>query len=172
MKYLKIFEKFGEEFQLDEISEDEYRSLTPKGGGKIDQSKLETLRLKLTTINFWKKSLQTFIQSTNSKIKKTRRLSMEYECDYGDYWVTIVAIEEEEDVNIILRYFIDKCVQGDDEPYYKLLYEIEKTDFSWPNSKNNSENYYFYYLFEESDFDKICENPQILIDYLDKKATT
>lgn len=153
MKYLKIFEKFGEEFQLDEISEDEYRSLTHKEGGKIDQSKLETLRLNL------------------KKIKKTRRLSMEYECDYGDSWVTIVAIEND-DAYIILRYFIDKCVHGDDEPYYKLLYQIEKTDFSWPNSKNNSEDYYFYYLFEESDFDKICENPQILIDYLDKKATT
>jgi hypothetical protein len=171
MKYLKIFEEFNE-FQLDEISEDEYRNLTPKQGGKIDQSKLKTLKLKLTTINFWKKSLQTFIQSTNSKIKKTRRLSLEYECDYGDSWVTIVAIESENDGDIILRYFIDKCDLGDDEPYYKLLYQIEKTDSSWPNSKNNSENYYFYYLFEESDFDKICENPQILIDYLEKKSTT
>ena len=144
MKYLKIFEEFDEEFQLDEISEDEYRSLTPKEGGKIDQSKLETLKLNLN-------------------LKKTKYNGV----DYGDSWVTIVVIEEEEDVNIILRYFIDKCVHGDDEPYYKISYQIEKTDSLWPNS--NSENYYFYYLFEESDFDKICENPQILIDYLDKK---
>ena len=154
MKHLKIFEKFIEEFQLDEISEDEYRSLTDKEGGEIDQSKLKTLKLNL------------------KKIKKTRSLSLEYECDYGDSWVTIVAIESENDGDIILRYFIDKCDLGDDEPYYKLLYQIEKISGSWPISSNNNENHYFYYLFEESDFDKICENPQILIDYLEKKSTT
>ena len=163
MKHLKIFETFND-FQLDEISEDKYRSLTDKEGGEIDQSKLKTLKLNL------------------KKIKKTRSLSLEYECDYGDSWVTIVAIEStaryyaahcaENDGDIILRYFIDKCDLGDDEPYYKLLYQIEKISGSWPNSRNNNENHYFYYLFEESDFDKICENPQILIDYLEKKSTT
>ena len=152
MKYLKIFEKFIEEFQLDEISEDKYESLTHKEGGEIDESKLKTLELNL------------------KKIKKTRSLSLEYECDYGDSWVTIVAIESENDGEIILRYFIDKCDLGDDEPYYKLLYQIEKISGSWPNSRRNSENH--CYLFEESDFDKICENPQILIDYLEKKSTT
>jgi len=153
MKHLKIFETFND-FQLDEISEDKYRSLTDKEGGEIDQSKLKTLKLNL------------------KKIKKTRSLSLEYECDYGDSWVTIVAIESENDGDIILRYFIDKCDLGDDEPYYKLLYQIEKISGSWPISSNNNENHYFYYLFEESDFDKICENPQILIDYLEKKSTT
>ena len=136
MKYLKIFETFIEEFQLDEISEDKYESLADIG--EIDRSKLDTIELNLP---------------------------MGCLCETGTYdnWIEIVKIvDSQDDEDIIFHYHIKKCANEYDEPYYKLLYQIEKTD-------SFSE---FYYVFEESDFDKICENPQILIDYLEKKSTT
>jgi hypothetical protein len=57
---------------------------------------------------------------------------------------------------------VDKVSQGGDEPFYTLQYYY---DISKGNRYNDRHH---FFRFEESDFNQMCKNPQILIDYLNK----
>ena len=83
---------------------------------------------------------------------------------FGYSYFTIVR-EDEENPTIVKTYYITKYQSKGDEPYYTLLYEIE--NHSPADDEERLKQYFF--TFEESDYDEICNDPQILIDYLDNK---
>ena len=157
MKYLKLFEEFTE-FQLDEISKQEYYSI-------LDNNRL--------------------VYIPESKVLEFKRnLSKEYKLGYGRASVKDTVeffraeYETEIDYHITSKRFsIKKKSLGDDEPCYIMSYHYEEfTSFAAPQSHietlPNQERIFFekksYYRFEESDFNQMCENPQILLDYLEK----
>ena len=157
MKYLKIFEEFNE-FQLDEITKQEYYSI-------LDNNPL--------------------VYIPESKVLEFKsKLSKEYKLGYGRASVkdTVEFFRaeyvKEIDYHITSKTFsIKKKSLVDDEPCYIMSYHYEEfTSFEAPQSHietlPNQERIFFekksYYRFEESDFNQMCENPQILLDYLEK----
>ena len=136
MKYLKIFEEFNSGFQIDEISEEEFKSL------RTDECPIE-----------YRKSFQL-----------NQRMPDGFDSTFGYSYFTIVG-EDKENPTIVKTYYIDKFQNKGDEPYYTLKYEIE--NHSPADDEERLKEYYF--TFEESDYDEICNDPQILIDYLDNK---
>ena len=155
MKYLKLYEEFTE-FQLDEISKEEYYSI-------LDNNPL--------------------VYIPESKVLEFKsKLSKEYKLGYGRASVKDTVeffraeYETEVDYHITSKRFsIKKKSLGVDEPCYIMFYHYEEfTSFAAPQSHIETlpERISFqkksYYRFEESDFNQMCENPQILLDYLDK----
>ena len=156
MKYLKLFEEFIE-FQMDEISKQEYYSILYNRLVYIPESKV---------------------------LEFKRNLSKEYKLGYGRAsvkdTVEFFRIEYETEIDYHItskRFSIKKKSLGADEPCYIMSYHYEEfTSFAAPQSHietlPNQERIFFekksYYTFEESDFNQMCENPQILLDYLDK----
>ena len=157
MKYLKLYEEFTE-FQLDEISKEEYYSI-------LDNNPL--------------------VYIPESKVLEFKsKLSKEYKLGYGRASVKDTVeffraeYETEVDYHITSKRFsIKKKSLGVDEPCYIMFYHYEEfTSFAAPQSHietlPNQERISFekksYYRFEESDFNQMCENPQILLDYLEK----
>ena len=157
MKYLKLYEEFTE-FHLDEISKQEYYSI-------LDNNRL--------------------VYIPESKVLEFKsKLSKEYKLSYGRASVKDTVeffraeYETEVDYHIISKRFnIKKKSLGADEPCYIMSYHYEEfTSFAAPQSHietlPNQERINFekksYYRFEESDFNQMCENPQILLDYLEK----
>jgi hypothetical protein len=157
MKYLKLYEEFTE-FQLDEISKQEYYSI-------LDNNRL--------------------VYIPESKVLEFKsKLSKEYKLGYGRASVKDTVeffraeYETEIDYHITSKRFsIKKKSLVDDEPCYIMSYHYEEfTSFAAPQSHietlPNQERIFFekksYYRFEESDFNQMCENPQILLDYLEK----
>ena len=155
MKYLKKFEGFGQ-FQLDEISKQEYYSI-------LDNNPL--------------------VYIPESKVLEFKsKLSKEYKLLYarGDKKDTVeyfrAEYETEIDYHFTCKSFsIKKKSQGVDEPCYIMFYNYEEfTSHAAPKShietlpdqKRISFQKKSYYRFEESDFNQMCENPQILLDYL------
>ena len=155
MKYLKKFESFGQ-FQLDEISKEEYYSI-------FDNNPL--------------------VYIPESKVLEFKRnLSKEYKLGYGrgDRKDTVEFFRAEYETEIdyhftCKRFSIKKKSQGVDEPCYIMSYNYEEfTSFEAPKShietlpdeKRIGFQKKSYYRFEESDFDQMCKNPQILLDYL------
>ena len=136
MKYLKIFEEFNSGFQIDEISEEKFKSL------RTDECPIE-----------YRKSFQL-----------NQRMPDGFDSTFGYSYFTIVG-EDKENPTIVKTYYIDKFQNKGDEPYYTLKYEIE--NHSPADDEERLKEYYF--TFEESDYDEICNDPQILIDYLDNK---
>ena len=157
MKYLKKFESFGQ-FQLDEISKQEYYSI-------LDNNRL--------------------VYIPESKVLEFKsKLSKEYKLLYarGDRKDTVeyfrAEYETEIDYHFTCKSFsIKKKSQGVDEPCYIMFYNYEEfTSHAAPKShietlpdqKRISFQKKSYYRFEESDFNQMCKNPQILLDYLEK----
>lgn len=157
MKYLKKFESFGQ-FQLDEISKQEYYSI-------LDNNPLVYI-------------------PENKVLEFKSNLSKEYKLLYarGDKKDTVeyfrAEYETEIDYHFTCKSFsIKKKSQGVDEPCYIMSYNYEEfTSFEAPKShietlpdqQRISFQKKSYYRFEESDFDQMCKNPQILLDYLEK----
>jgi len=157
MKYLKIFEEFNE-FQLDEISKEEYYSI-------LDNNRL--------------------VYIPESKVLEFKEnLSKEYKLLYARASVKDTVeyfraeYETEIDYHFTCKSFsIKKKSQGDDEPCYIMFYNYEEFTSheapkshieTLPDQKRISFQKKSYYRFEESDFNQMCENPQILLDYLEK----
>jgi hypothetical protein len=157
MKYLKLFEEFTD-FELDEISKEEYYSI-------FNNNRL--------------------VYIPESKVLEFKsKLSKEYKLGYGrgDRKDTVewfrAEYETEIDYHFTCKSFsIKKLSQGVDEPCYIMFYNYEEfTSFAAPKShietlpdqKRRSFQKKSYYRFEESDFNQMCENPQILLDYLEK----
>jgi hypothetical protein len=109
-------------------------------------------------------------------------LSKEYKLGYGrgDRKDTVEFFRAEYETEIdyhftCKRFSIKKKSQGVDEPCYIMSYNYEEfTSFEAPKShietlpdeKRIGFQKKSYYRFEESDFDQMCKNPQILLDYL------
>ena len=145
-------------FQLDEISKQEYYTILYNRLVYIPESKVLEFKSKL---------------------------SKEYKLGYGRASVKDTVeffraeCETEVDYHITSKTFsIKKKSLGADEPCYIMSYHYEEfTSFEAPQSHietlPNQERIFFekksYYRFEESDFNQMCKNPQILLDYLDKK---
>ena len=128
-------ESFGG-FQLDEISEEKYKSLLTEEY-PID----------------YRKSVEIY-----------SRLPDGFDRSFGYSYLTIVG-EDEENPTVVKSYYITKYrVEGDD-PYYTLLYEIE--NHSPADDEERLKQYFF--TFEEDDYDEICNDPKILIDYLNRE---
>lgn len=153
----KQFESFGT-FQLDEISKQEYYSI-------LDNNPL--------------------VYIPESKVLEFKsKLSKEYKLLYarGDKKDTVeyfrAEYETEIDYHFTCKSFsIKKKSLGDDEPCYIMFYNYEEfTSLAAPKShietlpdqKRKSFQKKSYYRFEESDFNQMCKNPQILLDYLEK----
>ena len=145
MKYLKLFEEFTG-FQLDEISKKEYYSI-------LDNNRL--------------------VYIPESKVLEFKsKLSKEYKLGYGRAsikdTVEFFRIEYETEIDYHItskRFSIKKKSLGADEPYYTLLYEIE--NHSPADDEERLKQYFF--TFEEDDYDEICNDPKILIDYLNRE---
>jgi len=157
MKYLKIFEEFNE-FQLDEISKEEYYSIFNNNRlVYIPESKVLEFKSKL--------SKEYKLVYARASVKDTvEYFRAEYETEI-DYHFTCKS------------FSIKKKSQGVDEPCYIMFYNYEEfTSFAapkfhietLPDQKRIGFQKKSYYRFEESDFNKMCENPQILLDYLEK----
>jgi len=155
MKYLKIFEEFGK-FHLDEISKEEYYSIFNNNRlVYIPKSKVLEFKSKL--------SKEYKLVYARASVKDTVEwFRAEYETEI-DYHFTCK------------RFSIKKLSQGADEPCYIMSYNYEEfTSFEAPKSyietlpdeKRIGFQKKSYYRFEESDFDQMCKNPQILLDYL------
>jgi hypothetical protein len=160
MKYLKIFEEFTTQFQLDEISKEEYYSIFNNNGlVYIPESEVLEFKSKL--------SKEYKLLYARGSVKDTVEwFRAEYETEI-DYHFTCK------------RFSIKKLSQGQgvDESCYIMSYNYEEfTSFEAPKShietlpdqKRISFQKQSYYRFEESDFNQMCENPQILLDYLEK----
>jgi len=156
MKYLKIFEEFTTQFQLDEISKEEYYSIFNNNRlVYIPESEVLEFKSKL--------SKEYKLGYARGSVKDTVEwFRAEYETEI-DYHFTCK------------RFSIKKLSQGADEPCYIMSYNYEEfTSFAAPKSyietlpdqKRISFQKQSYYRFEESDFNQMCENPQILLDYL------
>lgn len=158
MKYLKIFEEFTE-FQLDEISKEEYYK-------EIDYKKRVGISEK--KVLEFKKNLPTEYKVSYARGDKkdtVEYLRAEYETEI-DYHFTCK------------NFSIKKKSQGDDEPCYIMFYNYEEFTShqapkshieTLPDQQRISFQKKFYFRFEESDFDQMCKNPQILLDFLDNK---
>ena len=155
MKYLKKFESFGK-FHLDEISKEEYYSIFNNNRlVYIPESKVLEFKSKL--------SKEYKLIYARASVKDTvEYFRAEYETEI-DYHFTCKS------------FSIKKLSQGVDEPCYIMFYNYEEfTSFEAPKSyietlpdqKRRSFQKKSYYRFEESDFDQMCENPQILLDYI------
>jgi hypothetical protein len=153
----KQFESFGQ-FQLDEISKQEYYSI-------LDNNRL--------------------VYIPESKVLEFKsKLSKEYKLLYarGDKKDTVEYFRAEYETEINYHFTcksfsIKKKSQGVDEPCYIMFYNYEEFTShqapkshieTLPDQKRISFQKKSYYRFEESDFDQMCENPQILLDYLEK----
>jgi len=157
MKYLKKFESFGQ-FQLDEISKEEYYSIFNNNRlVYIPESKVLEFKSKL--------SKEYKLIYARASVKDTvEYFRAEYETEI-DYHFTCK------------NFSIKKLSQGVDEPCYIMFFNYEEfTSFAAPKShietlpdqKRIGFQKKSYYRFEESDFNQMCENPQILLDYLEK----
>ena len=151
MKYLKIFEEFTG-FQLDEISKEEYYNT-------IDYNKRFGIPEK--KVLEFKKNLPT-----------------EYKVSYGrgDKPQTVDFLRAEYHIEIdhvmfCREFSIKKMSQGEDEPCYVMFYNYEEfVPIKAPKDiERRSLQRKTYYRFEESDFDQMCKNPQILLDFLETK---
>ncbi len=151
MKYLKIFEEFTE-FQLDEISKEEYYN-------EIDYKKRVGISEK--KVLEFKKNLPT-----------------EYKVSYGrgDKPQTVDFLRAEyhielDHVMFCREFSIKKLNQHPDEDCFVMFYNYE--EFVPMQAPQDIERWSLqrktYYRFEESDFDQMCKNPEILLDYLDNK---
>jgi len=88
-------------------------------------------------------------------------LDKKYELKQGDVWFRIEWVDIlNGNVEIQTKIFVDKVSQYGDEPFYTLKYYYELSKGSKYSDRYN------FFRFEESDFDQMCKNPQILIDYL------
>ena len=151
MKYLKIFEEFTK-FQLDEITRSEF---------------MEYHRVKETELKPSGEYPSEILFDKSKLLKIKSLLPKNYHFAYGSTWFTIEYFYESEyNEGVFKKIAVDKVRQEDDEPFYTLqfFYEISKGD------KVNDQ--YKFYRFEESDFEEICDNPQVLLDYLDKNIMT
>jgi len=143
-------------FQLDQISKQEYYSI-------LDNNRL--------------------VYMPESKVLEFKsNLSTEYKLLYarGDEKGTVeyfrAEYETEIDYHFTCKSFsIKKKSLGEDEPCYIMFYNYEEfTSHQAPEShietlpeqKRKSFQKKSYYRFEESDFNQMCKNPQILLDYL------
>ena len=145
MKYLKIFEEFGE-FQLDEISEQEF--------SKINDG--PTFDLGLDNINKMKSNLDP---EWKVRFARSQRLPRE---EYPPSYQNLSLVNEVSQGKrsyLSKGIYIEKKQLNDDDPIYTLEFR-----------KRHPKTYLVldsrYFTFEESDFRKICENPQILLDYI------
>jgi hypothetical protein len=84
----------------------------------------------------------------------------DYTLSHGGEWFTIHHCDESKKINI--KISVDKVSQGGDEPFYTLQYYYD----IYKGNRYNDRHHFF--RFEESDFNQMCKNPQILIDYLNK----
>jgi len=88
-------------------------------------------------------------------------LDKKYELKHTGVWFKIEWVDIlNGNVEIQTEIFVDKVSQYGDEPFYTLKYYYELSK----GSKYSDRHHFF--SFEESDFDQMCKNPQILIDYL------
>ena len=157
MKYLKIFEEFTTQFQLDEISKEEYYSIF-NNNRLVYIPESEVLEFKSKLSKEYK-----LIYARGDKKDTVEYFRAEYETEI-DYHFTCKS------------FSIKKLSQGvDDQPCYIMFYNYEEfTSYAAPEShietlpdqKRRSFQKKSYYRFEESDFNQMCKNPQILLDYL------
>jgi hypothetical protein len=148
-------ESFGK-FQLDRITKQEYNSI-------LDNNPL--------------------VYMPESKVLEFKsKLSKEYKLLYarGDKKDTVEYFRAEYETEInyhftCKNFSIKKKSLGEDEPCYIMFYNYEEfTSHAAPKShietlpeqKRKSFQKKSYYRFEESDFNQMCKNPQILLDYL------
>ena len=90
-----------------------------------------------------------------------QNLDEKYKLKHGGVWFRIEWVDIlNGNVEIQTKIFVDKVSQYGDEPFYTLKYYYELSKGSKFTDRYN------FFRFEESDFDQMCENPQILIDYL------
>jgi hypothetical protein len=150
-----VTESFGQ-FNLDQISKQEYYLI-------LDNNRL--------------------VYIPESEVLEFKsKLSKEYKLLYarGDRKDTVeyfrAEYETEIDYHFTCKSFsIKKKSLGDDEPCYIMFYNYEEfTSYqapashieTLPDQQRISFQKKFYFRFEESDFNQMCENPQILLDYL------
>jgi hypothetical protein len=150
MRWLKIFEEFTE-FQLDEISKEEYYN-------EIDYKKRVGI-------------------SEKKVLEFKKNLPIEYKVSYGrgnvPQTVDFLRAEYHIEIDHIMfcrEFSIKKLNQYPDEDCFVMSYYYE--EFVPMEAPKDIERQSFqrktYYRFEESDFNQMVENPQILLDYLDK----
>jgi hypothetical protein len=120
---------------------------------EISESEFKSLRTEECPIEY-RKSVEIY-----------SRLPEGYDRSFGYSYLTIVG-EDEEKPTVVKTYYIDKYQNKGDEPYYTLKYEIE--NHSPADDEERLKEYFF--TFEESDFDEICNDPQNLINYLNTKS--
>ena len=151
MKYLKIFEEFTE-FQLDEISKEEYYN-------EIDYKKRVGI-------------------SEEKVLEFKKNLPTEYKVSYarGEVPQTVDYLRAEYHIEIdhvmfCREFSIKKLNQHPDEDCFVMFYNYEEfVPVKAPKDiERRSLQRKTYYRFEESDFDQMCKNPQILLDFLATK---
>ena len=151
MKYLKIFEEFTE-FQLDEISKEEYYK-------EIDYKKRVGISEK--KVLEFKKNLPTEYKVSYARGEAPQTV------DYlrAEYHIEI------DHVMFCREFSIKKLNQYPDEDCFVMSYNYE--EFVPVQAPKDIERWSLqrktYYRFEESDFDQMCKNPQILLDFLATK---
>ena len=151
MRWLKIFEEFTK-FQLDEISKEEYYN-------EIDHKK---------RVGISEKKVLEFKKNLPPEYKVSyARGNMPQTVDYlrAEYHIEI------DHVMFCKEFSIKKIYQGVDEPCFVMSYNYE--EFVPASAPKNIDHWSLqrktYYRFEESDFDQMCKNPQILLDFLSTK---
>jgi len=150
-----VTESFGQ-FQLDQISKQEYYLILDNNPlVYIPESKVLEFKSKLS-------KEYKVLYARGDKKDTVEYLRAEYETEI-DYHFTCK------------NFSIKKKSQGDDEPCYIMFYNYEEfTSHAAPKShietlpdqQRISFQKKFYFRFEESDFNQMCKNPQILLDYL------
>ena len=151
MKYLKIYEEFTN-FQLDEISKEEYYK-------EIDYKKRVGI-------------------SEKKVLEFKKNLPQEYKvsCLRGEVPQTVDNLRAEyhieiEHIMFCREFSIKKLNQYPDEDCFVMSYNYE--EFVPMQAPKDIERWSLqrktYYRFEESDFDQMCKNPQILLDFLATK---
>ena len=151
MRWLKIFEEFTK-FQLDEISKEEYYN-------EIDHKKRVGISEK--KVLEFKKNLPTEYKVSYARGNAPQTV------DYlrAEYHIEI-------DYVMFCREFsIKKLNQYPDEDCFVMSYNYE--EFVTMQAPKDIERWSLqrktFYRFVESDFDQMCKNPQILLDFLATK---
>ena len=152
MKYLKIFEEFTG-FQIDEISKEEYyNGIDYKKRVGIPEEKV---------------------------LKFKRNLPTDYKVSYGrgDKPQTVDFLRAEYHIEIdhmmyCREFSLKKLSQYPDEDCFVMSYNYEEfVPMQAPKDiERKSLQIKKYYRFEESDFNQMCANPEILLDYLEEET--
>jgi len=143
------------DFHLDQISQKEYWNIRDKG---------RVVDLGLDFVKTFKSNLDSDWKSSYGPSKiGVEFFTIEWEKPAPGFEVSGI-------VKINKRISFTKRKVGDDEPIYTLSYFYENwKDQFVPGAKDiehESVQRKFYFRFEEEDFRHMCNNPQILLDYI------